>query len=120
MIKSPAQRRKKEPQVGIFWVISGKPLIDSTALSEAEPYGDFKTHPRSHIEAWEQWRLGGKVPGESEYEEFPRGRVAYDTKTKKFTLLADKYILKDKGMVSTIMSELKLPSKNTGKGTDAH
>jgi hypothetical protein len=33
----------------------------------------------SHIDVWERWRLGGKVPGESEYEEFPRGRVMYNT-----------------------------------------
>jgi hypothetical protein len=43
----PAQRRNEEPRVGIFWLIDGKPLIDSTPLGEAEPYGDHLTHPRS-------------------------------------------------------------------------
>jgi hypothetical protein len=116
----PTQHRKKEPYVGIFWVLDGKPLIDSTALSEAEPYGDHLTHPRSHMHVWEQWRLIGKVPGESEYEEFPRGRLVYETKTKKFTLLADRCILRDKSMVSTIMKAMNLPCKNTDRGTDAH
>jgi hypothetical protein len=41
-----------EPHVGIFWLVDGKPLIDSTALSEAEDYGDFKTILRAI------WRLG--------------------------------------------------------------
>jgi hypothetical protein len=49
---SPAQGRKEEPQVGIFWLVDGKPIIDSTPLSEAEDYDDFQTHPRSHLDVW--------------------------------------------------------------------
>jgi len=116
----PPQSRKKEPHVGIFWVVNGNLLIDSTALSEAEPYGDHLTHPRSHIDVWEQWRLSGRVPEEAEYEEFPRGRVMFNTKTRRFRLLADRCILRDKSMVSTIMRAMNLPSKNTDRGTDAH
>ena len=44
----------------------------------------------------------------------------YNPKTRRFTLLADKCILKDKRIVSKIMSEMNLPSKNTDKGTDSH
>jgi hypothetical protein len=116
----PEEGRKKQPHVGIFWLVDGKLVIDSTSLAEAEPYGDNLTHPRGHLKVWEQWRMGGKVPGESEYEEFPRGRVMYNTKTQRFTLLADRCILRDKGVVSRIMSELHLPGKQTDKGTDAH
>ena len=43
--------------------------------------------------------------------------MAYDTRTKKFTLLADKCILRDKSIVSTIMSQMNLPSRSTHKGT---
>jgi hypothetical protein len=60
------------------------------------------------------------LTGESEYEEFPRGRVMYNTKTQRFTLLADRCILRDKDAVSRIMSELHLPGESTDKGTDAH
>jgi hypothetical protein len=110
--------RVPEPHVGIFWLLNGKLLIDSVPLGEAEPYGDHLTHPRSHIDVWEQWRLGGKVPAESEYEEFPRGRVMYNTKTQRFTLLADRCILREKIMVTKIMSELNLRSENADRGTD--
>ena len=105
--------------MGIFWLVDGKTLIDSTSLSEAEPYGDHLTHPRSHIDVWEQWRLGGKVPGESEYEEFPRGRVVYNTKIQRFTLLADRCILRDKDVGSRIMSGMNLP-EGTATDTDSH
>ena len=116
----PAQRQKKEPHVGIFWVVSGKPLIDSMALGEAEDYGDFRTYPRSHIDVWEQWRLSGRVPGDVEYEEPPRGRVMFNKKAGRFTFLADRCILRDKNMVSTIMSAMNLPNKSTDKGTHDH
>jgi hypothetical protein len=46
-------KRKKSDQaqyVGIFWLVNGKMVIDSTPLSEAEPYGDHRDHPRSHID----------------------------------------------------------------------
>jgi hypothetical protein len=34
-----------EPRVGIFWLLDGKVIIDSTPLSMAEPYGTALTHP---------------------------------------------------------------------------
>jgi hypothetical protein len=108
-----------EPQLGIFWFVRGNLLIDSMPLSKSERYHDHQAYPHSHIDIWERWRLGGKVPHESEYEEFPRGRVMYNTKTKTFTLLADRCILRDSGTLSTIMSAMNLP-RNTDKGTDAH
>ena len=60
----------------------------------------------------------GAVPSE-EYEEYPRGRVAYDTKTGKFTLLADKCILGKKSIVRKIVSVMKLPV-GTETDTDPH
>jgi hypothetical protein len=112
-------RKTPQPQVGIFWVVGGKPLIDSTSLSEAEPYGDHLTHPRGHTEVWEHYQRNGLVSREMEYEESPRGRVMYSTKTQRFTLLADRCILRDKGMVRRIMSETGLP-QNTTTDTDSH
>ena len=108
-----------EPRVGIFWMLNGEPLIDYAPLSEAEPYGDHVTHPRGHAEVWEQYQLGGVVPREMEYEEAPRGRVMYNTKTRRFTLLADRCILKRRDMVAKIKKEMHLP-RNTETGTDSH
>jgi hypothetical protein len=115
-----AGKRKNEPQLGIFWLVSSNLVIDSTPLSEALPYGNHFTHPRGHLEVWTQFQQSGTVPADLEYEELPRGRVMYNTKTQRFSLLADKCILRDKGIISKIMSALCLPSENTDKGTDAH
>lgn len=116
---SDSRRRKKEPRVGIFWVVDGKLVIDSTSLSAAEPYGDHLTHPRSHMEVWMLLQQNGSVPTDFEYEELPRGRVTYHAKTQRFTLLADKCILRDKSIVGKIMSALCLP-RRTRTGTDQH
>ena len=111
--------RVPEPRVGIFWLLNGTPIIDSAPLSEAEPYGDHLTHPRGHAAVWEQYQRVGTVPAEMEYEEAPRGRVMYNTKTRRFTFLADRCILRDKNVVRRIMSELTLP-RNTETDTDSH
>lgn len=117
----PDDRRKApEPQVGIFWLVNGKLVMDSTALSLAEEYGTFKVHPGDHCSVWEKLKRGGAAPAEVEYEECPRGRVMYDTTARRFQLLADKCILKDKGVVSEIIAMMKLLRKNTDIGTDSH
>jgi hypothetical protein len=118
-MKSKTKRAKPEARVGIFWVVNGKPLIDSTTLNEAEPYGEFLTHPRGHAEVWEAFQRAGTVPREVEYEEFPRGRVMFNTKTQRFTLLADRCILRDKKISRKIFRALHLP-RNTELGADSH
>lgn len=119
MTAKTTQRRKEEPRVGIFWAIDGKPLIDTTPLSQAEPYGDCLTHPRGHAAVWEQYQASGRVPKEAEYEEFPRGRVMYNSRTRRFSFLADKCILRNAKLIRIIMSELHLP-RNTEKSADSH
>ena len=117
--ENPQQRQKEEPRVGIFWVCDGVPIIDGTPLTQAEPYGDFLTHPRSHYEVWGELQRRGSVSIDVEYEEAPRGRLTYDTKAKKFQMLADRCIVKNKALVEQIKKELRLP-KRISLGTDSH
>ena len=93
------------PCVGIVWGVrdGAGPLrlvTDCTPLAEAEPYGDFLTHPRGHHEVWEAWRRLGPAAlarrglptlvAWHEYEHFPRGRVVFDTGRDRFILYADR------------------------------
>jgi hypothetical protein len=107
------------PKVGIVYLVRDKLFIDSTPLSQAGSYGDSAIHERDHISYWAELVKSGKVPHQ-EYEEFPRGRVAYNTKRGKFTLLADQCILNRKGVVRKIWSRLHIPPKNTETGADFH
>ena len=118
------QARKKlrdagAPEVGIFWVVDGKPLAFGDPLAEAEPWGDFKNYKQDHIRLWKFLQRNGVVPRDSEYEDYPRGRVVYNTKTDAFMFFADRCILKDKPMVEHLLAELHLPSTTTTE-SDPH
>ena len=75
-------------------------VIDRSTLEEAEPYGDRLTHAAGHYERWENWReLGAErlralgFPdriASTEYDEWPRGRIVYETPAKRFVLYADR------------------------------
>jgi hypothetical protein len=118
-VPSKKVNTKAEPRLGIFWLVNGKLFIDSAPLSECERYGDHLNYPNSHIRVWEHWQQIGRAPAESEYEEFARGRVMCEVKSKRFTLLADKCVLKRKELIAAIKNELRLP-RQTSLGTDPH
>ena len=108
-----------EPLVGIFWLVRGELLFDTTPLSRAEQYGDFKIHGGDHVSVWERFRSANTVPQEMEYEESPRGRVMFNSTLGNFTLFADRCILRRKAIVAKIRKQLHLP-KNTIESTDSH
>jgi hypothetical protein len=107
------------PRVGIIYLVAGELLIDSTPLAQAGRYGEFKIHGRGHIDYWAELVKSGKVP-HAEYEESPRGRVAFHPKTNKFGLLADQCILSQEKILGKIFSQLHIPLKDTAIGTDSH
>jgi hypothetical protein len=121
--KQSMQERKNAeptaPKVGIIYLVGGELLIDSTPLAQAGRYGDFAIHERGHSSYWAELAKSGRVPN-TEYEEFPRGRVAYYTKSGKFTLLADNCILSQKGVVTEILSRMNLPVGGTQVDTAPH
>ena len=107
------------PRLGIFWLVRDNLLFDSTPLSEAEAYGDHQGHPRSHIKVWAQLQMLGTAPRESEYEEYPRGRVMFHPSAEVYTILADRCILDRKDLIAEIKETLHLP-KGTKRGPDPH
>jgi hypothetical protein len=110
---------KESPSVGIFWLFRGKLIINATPVTQAEDYGDNKTHARSHIDYWTLLQRQGVVPAETEYEEPPRGRVTFNTKTERFTLYADRCILCSEDAVKKLVRKMHLPA-NTTTNTDLH
>ena len=107
------------PNVGIFWQYGKRLIVAGTPLAKAEAYGEHMIFSSSHLNYWAELQRAGTVSRETEYEEYPRGRVIYNTKAHKFTLMADKCIIKNKRLVTRIMSTLRLP-KNTKVVTDSH
>ena len=111
----------EESRVGIFWMLPhGNLLVDSVPLGEAEAYGDSLTHPRSHIDRWDELTKAGMADPATEYEELPRGRVGYDTRAKRFFLFADRCILARPAVVKRILAAFRLPPEAVEVGTDSH
>ena len=88
--------RAAAPKVGILFVHDEYLWIDSTPINEAVLYGDMLTHDNGHDTFWEHLQACSSVPNDEEYDECPRGRVCYATKTKTFHLYVDRCILNRK------------------------
>lgn len=69
---------------------NGEPVIlhEATALAKAEDYDHCKIHPGGHLEAWEVSRKVLSLQGD--YDDFPRGRIVYDRRSKFFNVYLDR------------------------------
>ncbi len=119
--------------VGIFWVIQ-RPgntaiLLDHRCmLNVAEPYGEMLTCPHGHYDLWGQWRTGKgdissairAVIATSEYEEWPRGRIVFDTIRQEFTCYADVQILRRADLLAAVRDRFGLPKDRTRAMWDSH
>ena len=119
--------------VGIFWAIPTKGataiLLDhQCSLKDAEAYGCMLTCPHGHHEVWEQWRRSkGSRPATvasrlaaSEYEEWPRGRIVYDSESGRFIIYADAQILRRLTLLTAIHERFGLPPGRTEAKLDNH
>jgi hypothetical protein len=119
--------------VGIFWAVEAQgsaPILLEHRCSpkEAEPYGCMLGCPHAHYEVWERWRknIGAGPAGVtspiamSEYEEWPRGRIVYDTESDRFILYADAQILRHPALLTAIREKFGLPTERTDAKWDNH
>ena len=117
------------PAVGIFWRVSAVLVIDRSTLDEAERYGDCITHAAGHYERWQEWQALGIAgltsngyPGSilsSEYDQWPRGRIVYETPTRRFVLFADRRLQKP-GIIDALRAAFGLNQAGVIVRSDAH
>ena len=117
--KTRRRKTPSEPYLGIFWLVKNSLIIEAEPFSQGEDYGENLTYPGSHIDVWRRLQAAGRVPQETEYEEFARGRIVYQTRTREFFILADRCILERPGIVGTLKKSLHLPD-GVKLGTDDH
>ena len=82
------------------WRVANVLVVDGSTLGEAETYGDCITHAAGHYECWQEWQaLGARRLASmgypvcivsTEYDEWPRGRIVYETPARRFVIYADR------------------------------
>ena len=128
-VGSPSLHHAQSPSVGIFWRVGDTLVIDRSTLEEAEPYGDCITHAAGHYERWQEWQALGAArlaargyPGQiisTEYDEWPRGRIVYETPARRFVLYADKRLQKP-GIIEALKTVFGLNAAEVVVKSDLH
>jgi hypothetical protein len=118
-----------QPSIGIFWRVNSVLVIDRSILDEGEPYGDCITHAAGHYERWEDWRAQGaeqlRASGfpdriaSTEYDEWPRGRIVYETLAQRFVLYADRR-LQTPGVIDALKTAFGLHEAKVIVMSDPH
>ena len=120
-----------EPAVGIFWfAVDAAGILGMLAqiclLADAEPYGDCLTFPDGHYEIWTRWRRIGppdralaRTVEETEYDEWPRGRIVFDRAIDRFIVYADRRIT-SLGLTGRIVEYFRLPTDRVIIRHDQH
>lgn len=118
--RKPAGRGEtsQAPKVGIFFLVNGRLWFECTPLSEAGNYGDFKIHEGDHIRFWDDLVRAGSVPADSEYEDYPRGRVVCNAQTGHWVVYMDRCISRRQELVRQIITEMQLAEPQLS--TDEH
>jgi hypothetical protein len=113
------QAVKKQPMVGLFFVVGRKPWVEGTPWTQNPSVSGFRTYGVDHPNYWRRLQDIGAAPRDMPYEDCPRGRVNYMDATGRFALFADRCIIRRKPLVRKIMAALAVP-KDTRVVTDAH
>ena len=104
-------KEAKVPEVGIFFVVNGEPLVRGIPWTENPCYGDYRTYSMNHPDFWDFLTKRKLRSCHWRYEEVARGRVNYHEESGKFTLFADRCIIKKKRLVRAILTAFNLPRK---------
>jgi len=123
-VKKVSEEAPDTPKIGIFWLCirDGKINIffsETISLIFGQKYGSFIIASGGHYNIWESLKRHKIVPKNSNYEDLPRGRVAYDNDKSQFVVYHGNYIKSTSGIKSVIKEEFKL-KRNTRWESDLH
>jgi len=120
--KSQQEALADTPRIGIFWICLKDKKIQVfhsiiETLEFSQNYGDFIVSAKEHSVIWDSLARHNITPKNSEYTDLPRGRIAYNTITKKYVAFHGKWITSE--IKAIVKSEYKLKS-NTQWEPDFH
>jgi len=109
------------PKVGIYFFVDGAIIMDAAPIEKGEPYGDAIQYG-GHYEFWES--LTPKTLAERKfkaraYDAYPRGRVVYFPKRKKYRIYHDP-CLKLNAELIIVTKKFELEGADIEFGKDEH
>ena len=112
----------QQPQghVGIFWIYKKQVLADTVPWAEGESYGDHMNGLSDHYTFWPTLQRQRPELRRYEYEQVPRGRVVYNTKTATFTVLGSERFIRDEAQRAMVLEAFHLPADQTRFKADEH
>jgi len=123
-VKKSGEEPSDTPKIGIFWLCikDGKISIffsERISLVFGEKYGSFIVAQIGHYNFWENLKRQKITPKNSNYEDLPRGRVAYNNTTGEYVVYHGNYINSKGGVKTVIKKEFNL-KRNTRWEADLH
>lgn len=104
-------------------------LADAIRLADAEHYGKVLTHPGGHYDYWEAmkqrgpaWLRGRNLSTlllQTEYEDWPRGRVVYSIKDTRSIAYADPRV-RTKVRIELVRAAFQIPDADFVMRKDSH
>jgi hypothetical protein len=108
------------PEVGIFWLIDNKQVVDSIPWRQADIYGGFYSGKNEHAAFWTMLqRILPRFKGK-EYTDFPRGRVLFDSVEEVFLVYSSLRIVNSPRLRRMILREFNLLLAATKFEADYH
>ena len=105
------------PLIGIFWIKENNELIlDTCPYDQGEDIINNWANHSGHSLFWDQYAPKHGIP--YDYVYYPRGRVVYNVKTKKFKIISRREVITNKSLVKIIANAFNL--KKYILASDAH
>lgn len=119
------ERSLTEQYLSTFWYVDGDIIGDevefnSTNSKDLTEYGDFIQLDKDHVNIWNRVKHSLDSTKNAEYDEFPRGRVLFNTVKQRFQVVVSPEIVNDKYKRMDILDWFHLPAGKTDFIADEH
>lgn len=112
---------KPSPKVGIFYFIDDQIIMSAVPAKKGEPYGEAVQHG-GHYEFWKSLIPRNLIERRFKaraYDAYPRGRVVYFPKSKKYRIYYDSCLNVD-NEITIVTEKFQLYGVDIELGYDEH
>jgi hypothetical protein len=107
--------------LAVFWYINGNFYGAENTLKgdSVDSFGDFLQLDVDHFQIWPKYRRLAGLDRNVEYDEYPRGRIMFNSKIHKFVVIGTASLTMNPDLQDKILSYYGLPNTTIFE-TDEH